>query len=434
MKKIVLDYCVFSIILLTSVATSSVADVKPGDTVTKDNTAQAETLLTPATRWMVERGMPMQIIETKKIQWPKAYQAATEKFAAQVKLAADGGEIFNYVAGLPFPTIDGHDPLAGFRVMWNMFFPPVDNVGLEYSTEVVNSQGAVERTVETPFRAMKWLGRLYLDPKPVVPHNPPLHYTTLLGPLAFPRELKGLSLLYFRYLPRDKPDDGYMYIPERRKVVRFSEANRSDAFGGFDYDIDTFYGLNTKISNWTFRVLAEKEILAVMHSGKYGDDSTWCAPRDGTHGILAALPCVSWEKRRVWVVEGLPTGYPREYAYSKRIVYVDQDTYRLVLEEIYDQQGELWKVYLPCFFYSTKPYAGYPANPLAGAKYNYEDEWFFVPNSVLVNIQESSANITSAPPGNKKPAQWQPDWYFNENESGNVPDAYTVDYLTRSGR
>ncbi len=56
MKKIVLDYCVFSIILLTSVATSSVADVKPGDTVTKDNTAQAETLLTPATRWMVEQG------------------------------------------------------------------------------------------------------------------------------------------------------------------------------------------------------------------------------------------------------------------------------------------------------------------------------------------------------------------------------------------
>jgi hypothetical protein len=31
---------------------------------------------------MVERGMPMQVIETKKVQWPESYQDATEKVAA----------------------------------------------------------------------------------------------------------------------------------------------------------------------------------------------------------------------------------------------------------------------------------------------------------------------------------------------------------------
>ncbi|MGE0824776.1 MAG: DUF1329 domain-containing protein [Candidatus Binatia bacterium] len=410
------------------------ADVAPGKTITKDNIAQAENLLTPATRWMVERGMPMQIIETKQVKWPKAYQDATEKFAAQVKLAADGREIFNYVAGLPFPLIDGNDPLDGFRVMWNVFQPPLDNLGLDSLTELMNSSGEVERTYEGSFRAMKWLGRLYLDPKPVAPHNPAIHYTTLHGPFSFPQELKGMSVLYFRYLPADVPDDGYVYVPERRRVARFSEANRSDALGGTEYDIDTFYGLNAKISNWTFRVLADKEILAVMHSGKYGDPSAWCAPRDGTRGIAAALPCVSWEKRRVWVIEGTPTGYPRSYAYSKRILYVDQEAFRLVVEELYDQDGELWKGFLPCVFYTKKPYAGYPTNPLDGATYNYEDEWFFVPNTVLVNIREGSATVTSAPPSNQKPAEWQPDWYFNENVSGNTQDIYSPNYLLQGGR
>lgn len=410
------------------------AEVKAGDTVTKDTIAQAEPLLTPGTRWMVERGMPMHVIETKSVKWPKAYLSATEKYSSQVKLAADGKELFNYVAGLPFPVIDANDPLAAYRVVWNMFMPPIDNIGLEYRAEYISSSGSIARTLDGPWQAMKWLGRVYLDPQPVAPHNPTVHYSTLFGPFSAPNDSKGRSFIEFRYLPRDTQDDGYAYSPEVRRVSRFSFANRSDALGGSDFDVDTFYGLNGKISNWSFRILADKEILAVMHSGKYADASAWCAPRDGRSGLLAALPCVSWEKRKVWVVEGLPTGYPRSYAYSKRIIYVDQETFRLVFEELHDQQGELWKVFLPCFFYSSKPYAGYPTKTLEGAKYQYEDEWFFVPNTTLINLRDSSATTLSAPAGNKKPADWQSEWYFNENVTSNTPEAYSPNYLLKSGR
>ena len=63
------------------------------------------------------------------------------------------------------------------------------------------------------------------------------------------------------------------------------------AWSDLDIDPDSFFGFSGKISNWTFRIIAEKDILVVVHSGKYGDPSQWCAPRDGQHGILAALPC-----------------------------------------------------------------------------------------------------------------------------------------------
>jgi len=436
MKKLRPLYTLLAVILAMSAAGLGRADVKPGDTITKDNLAQAEELLTPSTRWMVERGMPMPIIETKKVLWPQAYREATEKYAAQVKLAADGRDIANYVAGCPFPAIDINDPLAGYRVMWNHEQGPavIDNAGTTFTAEVMNSQGASDRTYELAWRRLMWTGRLYADPKPTIAHNPPTRHANLFGPLSLPHELKGLALLFFHYLPRDTPDDTYVYSPELRKVRRISFANRSDALGGSDFDVDSMYGFNGSIVHWTFRVLAEKEIVAVVHSGKYGDPTQWCAPRDGKHGILSALPCVSWEKRRVWVIEGTPTAYPREYAYSKRILYVDQDFFAPLVHEMHDQRGELWKAMLPCIFYSQKPYEGYPAKPLQGGKYSYADEQQFVPSWLLVDLQHGQATIGEAPSSAKKPAEWTGEWYFNEEVSINTPEVYSSNSLSQSGR
>ena len=88
--------CIVALLIgLTGLPSPGHADVQPGDTITKDNMSQAETLLIPSTRWMVERGMPIQVIPTKKVTWPKVYEDATEKFAAQVEIADDGRQIFN---------------------------------------------------------------------------------------------------------------------------------------------------------------------------------------------------------------------------------------------------------------------------------------------------------------------------------------------------
>jgi hypothetical protein len=412
------------------------ADVQPGDTISKDTLAQAEELLTPSMRWMVERGMPMPIIETRKVEWPRAYREATEKYAAQVKIAEDGRDISNYVAGCPFPAIDINDPLAGYKIMWNHEQEPavIDNAGTTFTAAVVSSQGKSDRTYEMAWRRLMWTGRLYAEPKPVIAHNPPTRHSNLFGPLFLPNDLKGLALLFFHYLSRETPEDTYVYTPEMRRVRRITFANRSDALGGSDFDVDSMYGFNGSIAHWTFRVLAEKEILAVVHSGKYGDPSQWCAPRDGKHGILSALPCVSWEKRRVWIVEGAPTAYPREYAYSKRIMYMDQDFFAPVIHEIYDQRGELWKAMLPCIFYTKKPYERYPSKPLPGGKYNYEDEQQFVPNWLLVDLQQGQATIGESPSSAQKPSDWQNEWYFNEEVSNNTPEVYSINGLGQSGR
>ena len=93
MEKSMWLYSLLAAVLTFSAEGLGRAEVKPGDTISKDNLAQAEELLTPSTRWMVERGMPLLIIETKKVEWPRAYREATEKYAAQVKIAEDGRDI-----------------------------------------------------------------------------------------------------------------------------------------------------------------------------------------------------------------------------------------------------------------------------------------------------------------------------------------------------
>jgi hypothetical protein len=413
------------------------AEVKPGDVITRDNMAQAEGLLIPVTQWLLQYGMPITVGPYKKVDLPRLYKEATEKYSGQVKLSADGKDIVNYVAGLPFPNVDVNDPMAAYKVMWNHEQKPayIDNVGTEWIAELVNHKGELERTYGSQFaRRMMWTGRLYTDPKPVIAHNPPIRYTEQFGPLFIPNDLKGASALTFRYLAPNDPDDTYMYLPELRRVRRVSVANRSDAFWGTDIDLDSTWGFAAKVSYWSFRLLAEKEILAAVHSGQYGSREAWCAPADGSTGVRAFLPCnVNWEKRPVYVVEGLPTGYS-QYAYSKRILYVDKDFWNMAFSETYDSGGELWKVWFNIFNFSKKPYEGYPTKPIPGGKYDYEDEWPFTPNGMMVDVQTSHSTKFDAPSGYTKPEDWVNEWYFNEATPLNTSSAYSINFLIKNAR
>ena len=82
----------------------------------------------------------------------------------------------------------------------------------------------------------------------------------------------------------------------------------------------------------------------------------------------------------MWVIEATPTGFEVPYAYSKRVLYIDQDFYGVLVSDLYDQQGEFWKGYVNSFSYSQSPYQGYPAQPIEGGTYQYTDEWPFITN------------------------------------------------------
>src|SRR5436853_3437006 len=94
------------------------AEVAPGDRITDQNIDKVKDLISPGMEWCIKRGFPMTIVEPRRIEWPKAYKEATEKYSGQVKLAPDGLSVQNFVARQPFPTPAPQDPQLPLQVKW----------------------------------------------------------------------------------------------------------------------------------------------------------------------------------------------------------------------------------------------------------------------------------------------------------------------------
>ena len=95
----------------------------------------------------------------------------------------------------------------------------------------------------------------------------------------------------------------------------------------------------------------------------------------------------NWEKRKVYVIEG--TSKLPQYAYSKRVLFVDKETWGITYSDIYDRSGELWKVWINDVSFRKSV----PGNNAI----TYEDEMPFAPAIVMVDMQLEHATKASLP-------------------------------------
>jgi hypothetical protein len=408
-------------LLVFGVVGAARADVSPGDTVGPDSADKVKDLISPAMMWCVKRGWPMKIVAPKRIEWPQAYKEATEKYSGQVKLSADGNDVENYVAGLPFPTIDPNDPQVAQKIMWNYSYnslttDDVDLRNFDADTGSIADRGPM--TVERHFlldhfRRLFWTGRLYVEPKPEKPNPNGYRAQQGLYPILEPFDLKGVGALGNRYNVSSKQDDSWLYLPSLRRVRRLSTAQRSDALFGQDTDVDSYYGYSGHIAWMDWKFLGEKEVLGAYHAQNYpvkwDDKVDWAFNDD-------------WEKRKVYVVEGI-SKLP-QYAYSKRVLFIDKESWTVPFTDIYDQSGELWKIWVNNFSFRNKA-------PTGGAIDYSPDEMGFIPAIVMVDVQLEHATKASLPSPRFAGEQG---WYFNQGEAAGVTDDwFTVAALVEAG-
>src|SRR5215468_5367347 len=401
---------------------SVLADVAPGDKINAGNVAKAKDLLSPGMEWCVKRGFPITVVEPKRVEWPKAYKEATEKYAPQVKLSADGLKVENYVAGQPFPNLDPKDPQLALKIMWNYeygFVNGLDDTDLRnFDADTGSIPQAGPMTVERHFlldhfRRLFWTGRLFVEPKPEKPNPNGYRAQQGLYPILEPFDLKGVGALGNRYVDSSKQDDSWLYLPSLRRVRRLSTAQRSDALFGQDTDVDSYYGYSGHVAWMDFKFLGERDLLSCYHATHYPvkwDDKVDWAFNEG------------WEKRRVYVIEGI-SKLP-QYAYGKRVIFVDKEAWVIPYSDIYDRSGELWKVWINDMSYRKKAFDG--ANVI-----DYPDEMGFIPAIVMVDMQLEHATKASLPsprfPGEQG-------WYFNQGEKAGITDDwFTVAALVNAG-
>jgi hypothetical protein len=391
----------------------------PGDVITKQNRDSYADYLPPSVRNMLDYGMRIDVVDAESCPWPKTFTTATEKYSAQVEMTDGKRGLKNYVAGLPFPDIDANESDAVWKIMWNHEHKPAfsDDVRTEWVVENQNGEGFVEKMLSSDvWRRLKWEGRINLDPTPVIAHDPPIRYTEQWGPIRTPFDLKGTSFLLYRFEEADRADDSWLYLPTLRRVRRFSTSDRSSTLFGTDIDQDSIWGFNSKPEWWNFSLLGEKEILVPMHAGKYATADIWCEDR----GTGSWVPCVKWEKRKVWLVAGTPN-LPA-YAFSKRHLWIDQEVYNVSTSEMFDQAGELWKVWQNVFWCTKSVREGR----------EYPDQRLFTPAVAVIDFQlHHSSRIT--PPGPANPMQ--NDWMFETGEESlNLPEFYTIASIIAEAR
>jgi hypothetical protein len=163
--------------------------------------------------------------------------------------------------------------------------------------------------------------------------------------------------------------------------------------------------------DWKF--LGEREVISSFHGQHF--------PVKWNEKVDWAFDDV-WEKRKVYVVEGV-SKLP-QYAYSKRVLFIDKEAWIMPFTDIYDRSGELWKIWINNFSF-RKHAEG--ANVI-----DYPDEMGFLPAIVMVDIQLEHATKASLPsprfPGEQG-------WYFNQGEKAGITDDwFTVAALVAAGR
>jgi hypothetical protein len=395
---------------------------RPGTVINTENLEQYQTYLGPSLRWIIARGYEMRVTAPRSIQHPPAFREATRRYSGGVTLAPERTHVVNHVAGLPFPVIDVNDPDVATKLMFNfnsaIGHDDSDIRNFDCDTGALGSDGrpvAVEKHfLIDHIRRLYFVERTEVEPTPEMPNRDRVRFKEAMYPLVEPFDLKGVGFTMNRYLDHTRQDDTWLYVPQLRRVRRLSSAQRSDALFGQDTDQDSYEGYQGNIAwmDWSF--LGETKILATMHAEHL--PVRWhSASADFMHDD-------AWEPRDVWVVAGRPK-LP-QYAYSRRVIYLDKEIYRIPYTELYDRAGELWKVWI-----NNYRFAKYPR---AGATYKSDWEVAYRPSITMVDMQLEHATFCALPSASFPREQG---WYINLGErEGATEDFFDLSSLLSGGR
>jgi len=401
---------------------STVEVPPPGTVVSAANLEKYAHLLSPGLQWLVDRGATLPVTEHQSIPDPPPYVAATEQYAGQVTLSADGTTLLNHVAGKPFPTIDPGDKWIATKLMFNfgaaIAVDDSDTRNFDCDTGVIGSKGAPMR-VEKHFlidhiRRLFFRERLVVDPKPKMPNRDGARFKEALYPLIEPFDLKGTGFTFTRYEDNTRQDDTWLYLPQLRRVRRLSSAQRSDALFGQDTDADSFEGYQGNIAWMTWKLVGEQKILGSMRSEhlpvKWGKPSGDFLHHD------------NWEPRDAWIIEGV-SKLP-QYAYSKRVLYVDKEVFRVPFTDMYDAGGELWKVWVNNYKFAK--------DPMPGAKYGLPWIYGYRPSISMVDIQLEHGTNCSLP-SSRFPGEQG--WYVDLGDrEGTTESFFDISQIIAAGR
>ena len=266
--------------------------------------------------------------------YPESFYERTMRNATTAKLAADGYDVAEAIgAAVPFPI-----PRNGSEAMWNHklnwkgegfhlsyegFIPPK---GSESLGEPLEQEEWQTSPMWSP--ANKGIGEA---------RGIEFQY---LNVFQGPPSIAGDATLAQYNL--SKPNDIWLYFASQRRVRR-APTYQYDA-PQLDTEnlliVDQYLQFNGRLDRYEFRLAGKKELYVPYNT--YRLNSTQNKPEDVARPKFFNRDLVRYELHRVWVVEAtLKEGM--RHTFPKRTFYLDEDTWLILVEDMYDAQNKVWR-------------------------------------------------------------------------------------------
>jgi hypothetical protein len=314
------------------------ADEKPRLTISGKDAAAHADKLTEGTKELLKRypTMRVDVYPTHRtVALPQRVVDNTVKNATGAKALDDGLAVDNALPGFPFPI-----PKSGAEVMWNhlLRYSGLGYDGSRYENWNVDAAGVPTLAVAAD---AFWAWPIY-DAKHTAPisASEPYWYNKLL--YAGPARRNGEGLLIVDSVnPLKQPRRAWQYLPGQRRVrlapdLAYDTPNPGAAGAGTYDDVSVFNGA---LDRYDWKLVGKKEMYVPYSSYRL----TYHKPAsDVTKPSHLNPDFVRWELHRVWVVEGALKADKR-HIYSKRVFYIDEDSWTALASDQYDARGQLYR-------------------------------------------------------------------------------------------
>ena len=390
---------------------------QPGTQITYANWQEYKEFMPPAMQalfigehfWKMPADLQMEVGPTLPMPLPPTYLADTEKNAGRVSLRKlpDAGYIpQGYATGIPFPNPLSQSTLAPYAIFYDLYYHY--NPRLQHSI-FCNYSGDSYGNFTASGQADVVYSQLTHLSDPTMPTTISTtgnyFFAKYIQQIA-PEQGKYTTSLDLTYEDITKLDDIYTYLPSSRRPIRSSDAARCAPLQNSDFTWeDAALGPPGFPQQFDIKYLGEKRILALVHAVptalKQCGTSTQL-PGDyyypAAKGVLPwGKPSLGkWELRKVFVIEmsRLPA-YSQGYCYSRRVLYIDKETFLPLAIELYNPQGGLFKFITQFWTPLAVPSGGAVLGtngPQTGWSINFGDK------HVSISLTQSSCYNTDCQP------------------------------------
>lgn len=290
----------------------------------------------------------VKVVPTKQYYWALPVAQATKENQGLTKLD-DGGYLLpdTYVSGYPFPKPSGEFKAEQIMYNWERRYYGGENLCIIGKTTGLRGDLSIDHDGAYNMYVLRLHGRALQKPYgwyDEQARNNREYKSFVVRHLA-PRDMYGTAVALVSYIDPDHLDSWMVYVNVLRRVRKMSASDTQDPVGQWDIIYEDQQAFNQKLS--PNRYPYKKEII---------DEREYLVPfatTDGSPYVRSKgmeMHDFEFERRPTYVVKLTQTD--DNYIYSKRILFIDQETFMIYHGEYFDQKGRLYRTLDPTQYFN----------------------------------------------------------------------------------